>query len=79
MRLYKLTFNKYTNGLRDTIGQKGIEIIQPHYITVENGVLYVAIHKIEELQWLDSYGDGIQIAEFLGGVMILENEKNLST
>jgi len=78
MRLYKLIFNKYTNGLRNTIGQKGTEIIQPHYITVENGVLYVAVSKIEELQWLDKYGDGIKIAEFLGGVMILEDEKNLS-
>jgi len=70
MKLYKLTFNEYTNGLKDTISNH--EKIQPFYITVENGILYVAVTKISELEWLDRYGDGIKIAEYLGGIMILD-------
>lgn len=74
MRLYKLTFNEYTNCLKDTIGQHGDEKIQPRYITIDNSVLYVAVMDFEELKQLDVYGKGIKTVEFIGGVLILESQ-----
>ena len=73
MRLYKLTFNDYTNALRDTISNKGK--FPPEYITIKDGILYVAIEDIKQLEWFDNYGNGIKIAECLGGVMVLEGKK----
>lgn len=68
MKLYKLTFNKYD---QNSISCNKIE---PHFITVHEGTLFVAVNKVSELEWLDQYGSGIKVAEYLGGILILDEK-----
>lgn len=73
MKLYKLTFNKYESD----IFQNSISCnkkIEPHSITVQKGTLFVAVNKVSELEWLDQYGSGIKVAEYLGGILILDEK-----
>jgi hypothetical protein len=71
MKLYKLTFNSCTNSMKNTIGCGGK--CEPHFLAVQDGVLYVAVPKISDLQHFDIYGKGIKTAEMLGGVFVFED------
>jgi len=72
MKLYKLSFCKYTNPLKDTVAANNSEM-QPKYITCDsNGFLYVAINNISQLEHFNRYGGGIRFIDFLGGVIVLD-------
>ena len=70
MKLYKLTFNEYTNYVTKDISSQ--EKVQPYYLATTDGVLYVAVDSFDELKLLEPYGKGIKSVEFIGGVLILE-------
>ena len=71
MRIYKLTFNQYTNSLMDTIS---CEKIQPRYITCRDGELLVGVDEFIQLKDLDLYGNGIKTVELIGYALVLEKK-----
>lgn len=73
MKIYKLIFNAYTNGMRDTVSSQ--EKIQPYYITCRNGELLVGVENISQLNQMDLYGKGIKTIELVGYALVLEEEK----
>ena len=71
MKVYKITFNEYTNALRDTISNKTAD----NYISVnKDGSLYVICEQVKQLQEFDNYGKGIKEVECLGGGIVLNSK-----
>lgn len=76
MKIYKLTFNKYTNALRDTVSD-GL-----HYLTCkgdgyEDGYLMVLTNSFEKvIEEFQKYGDGVKLVKYVGEGFLREYKKD---
>ena len=64
MKIYKVEFNKYTNGMRDTVSNGAKEIKDHKYLNV--GRLYDFLVKDSDLDYYKQFGDGFKKIELVG-------------
>lgn len=67
-KIYKITFNRCTNGSRDTVCKKAAPSDPDKYLHVEDGSLFIALEDLydEGLAELGKYGGGISSIEEMG-------------
>ena len=61
--VYKITFNEYTNALRDTVVYRKKPDELGDFVSVYNSSILVIEDQLIEIQ---KYGNGIKSAEFVG-------------
>ena len=62
-KVYKITFNEYTNALRDTVVYRKKPDELGDFVSVYNSSILVIEDQLIEIQ---KYGNGIKSAEFVG-------------
>lgn len=64
--VYKITFNKYTDGSRGTVAHRTDEL---SYLDVEDGFCLV---RGDQLSKISQFGEGINTATYLGKLVDLD-------
>ncbi len=65
MKIYRVNFNQYTNGLNNCVsnedGQTTVYLKCDSY-----GDILVMGNDLNDINWLDAYGNGIRSVKYLG-------------
>ena len=74
MKIYRVEFNEYTNGMGDTVSNGAKEIKDEKFLNVGNK--YEFLCKESDLDFLKSYGGGFRKIELVGGLFEQPTTKN---
>jgi len=74
MKIYKVEFNKYTNGMCDTVSNGAKEIKDEKYLDI--GRKYEFLVKESDLDYVKQFGDGFKKIELIGELFEQPTVKN---
>ena len=67
VKIYKVTFNQYTNSFRDTVSSKDNE----KYLDVGRGDFLI---REDDMEYYKQFGDGFACLELVGYMPVEDNE-----
>lgn len=73
-KIYEITFNRYTNALRNTVSDSNPDIAKIKYIKLPDNVPFLV--RESALPYYSRYGDGISVAKCVGELDIITLESS---